>query len=338
MRLGEDTTDTDDDTTGTGATSSWVASQSGLEPFGLQDEQQYPAAAAAGGSQGLAPGALDTSHIEEMLVQQLLLDIHSVPHRHHHRAHKSSSFNSYQQQVPATAAAQQEIEEERRQPPLLLQQKLQQLEEQQRMLKEMQLQQEQQKNQLIQQQLEQQLQQQQGLVQGVPAHADIECMLQDELLRELEARDSSQPLPPNLGSAISMEAQQLALAAAAADLPPSATGPLALQHQHLHHQHHQQSVAQMASWPLPVVSRPHHSGFSPEHTAAAGGVLAAGGSGLPLQGLSDASLPLPGAAWGARRLSGQSAGGGSSFTRKREKVLMGLPTVQDDQLTGAPWG
>lgn len=129
-----------------------------------------------------------------------------------------------------------------------------------------------------------------------------------------------------------MEAQQLALAAAAAELPPAAaTEALALQHQQ-HQQHHrlQQPAAQMASWPLPVVPGAH-TGLSAEDAAARG--LMAGGSGLPLHGLSDASLPLPGVGWGARRLSGQSAGG-SSFTRKREKVLMGLPTVQDGLITG----
>jgi hypothetical protein len=289
-RMGDDTIDTDEDTTGTEADSGWP----GLDVLAQQDQQQLHG---AGSAQALAP-ALDTTHIEDMLVQQLLLDISSEP-RPRHRAHKSSSFSRPQ---PGE-------QEDQRQPPLLLQQKLQQLEEQQQQLKQQQMHQELRKAQVMQQQ-------QQELEKEMQAQAEFDQMLQEELLHQLHKADPSQLLrQPVVTAGSGLAAQQVPAAAPAA--PEAFAGTLQL-------------PGQVASWPLPMIP-----GADPGSPTA--GVLAAapagtmlGAGGLLLHGFSDLSLPL--ARQGLRR----SSEGGGSFTRKREKMLMNLPTLQDEAQTGMP--
>lgn len=302
-RLGDDTTDTDDDTNGTGATSSWVGED-------LDDQQQF----AVGGSQGLGP-PLDTSTIEEMLVQQLLLDMNAVPR---HRAHRDRSFNSRLEQHDV----QQQEEEAQREPPPLLQQKLQQLDEQQRLLKEQQrMQQERQQQELMRQRQ----QQQQQLQREMRQQAEFDQMLQDELLQQLQAREAPQPLQPQLDNSGSLQTQQLVMGAVAAvQLSPIAAAPMGFCGLQQHRQ--------ITTWPLPGLP-PAEPGSSVTAAAPPAAAGLPGAAGLPFHGLSDASLPLPTPAWRPGRTSVD--GGSGSFTRKREKVLMDLPTLQDEGPTGA---
>lgn len=280
--LGDDTTDTEEDTTGTEADSGWLGARPGLDTLAQQDQQQLPG---AGSAQALAP-ALDTTHIEDMLVQQLLLDMSSEL-RPRRSAHKSSSSSRSQ------AGAQ----EDQRQPPLLLQQKLQQLEEQQQELRRQQLMQ----------------QQQRELEREMQAQADFDQMLHEELLHQLQKADPAQLLRQSVGTGSGFASQQLPAAEPAA--PESFPGP-------------QQLPAQGASWPLPMFAAADLGSPAAAMQAAAPVGAMLGAAGLPLQGLSDAALS------GARQGPRLSLEGCGSFTRKREKLLMDLPTLQDEAQTG----
>jgi hypothetical protein len=274
--------------------------------------------AAAGGIAGTASGlqvqsVLDTSQVEEMLVQQLLLDIESAP-----RAHRSSSFRNTPQQQPQPEAE--------RQPPPLLQQKLQQLDQQQQMLKQQQQQQQMQLQQVLrQQQLEQEMQ---WLEQQTAAEFDRR--LQDELIQHLEAAGSIQQQQQQSGA----DPLQLTTTPSMGPAPGAAaaatTAGALMEQQQVPGLRVGVQPSQLASWPLPNASR--QASLPATAAVAAAGTATAG---LLLHGLSDAALPL---SQGPRRLS-LDAGG---LVRKRDKMLMGLLEVKDEGLTGGPglrqWG